>query len=217
MTKKAKQGEELIFRPEQERSRLTMDKIMNAMEDLLKEKTYDEITMQEVAVRSETGISSIYARFRDKQALVLGIHSRLSKQTLTCLEELTEEDRWKNHSTAEIVASVVPHCVKYYRMHDALMKAALRINLPVMRERQADALNFATERFCALLAPRYPGQSAKLKFAVGGGVQMLASLMYTSFLFHEIKNKKSRIADDKANIRLLTSAITALIESSLSE
>lgn len=205
---------DLIRAPEQARSRETMDRILAAMEKLLEEKPFERITIQEIAQRSDTGVSSIYARFRDKQILVLGLHARLRDQTLECLEPLTDPDRWSDKSTKQIIASVVPHCVKYYRKHAALLRAALRIDLPEMRERQAGVLQFASERFSAIFVPRYPGHTKEIEFAIDGSVRMLASIMYTSFLFNDLDVGEIRFADDRANIRLLTQAITGLIESS---
>lgn len=206
--------EDLIRVPEQARSRETMDRILTAMEELLEEKPFERITMQEIAQRSDTGVSSIYARFRDKQVLVLGVHARLRDQTLECLVPLSDPDRWANKSTEQIVTAVVSHCVKYYRSHAALLRAALRIELPEMRERQAGVLQFASERFSAIFVPRYPDHAKDITFAIEGSVKMLASMMYTSFIFSDLDVGQIRFANDRANIRLLTRAITSLIESS---
>ena len=204
----------LIRPPEQARSRETMDKILTAMEQLLAEKTFDQITIQEVALRSDTGISSIYARFRNKQTLVIGLHARLREQVIECLEEMTSPERWANSSTDEIIASVVPQCVKFYRKHAPLMRAALRIDLPEMRERQATVLKFASTRFNALISPRYPEHEKEVKFAVKSSVKMLVSLMYTSLIFNDENSSNRFFTNERTNIRMLTKAITALINSS---
>ena len=82
-----------IRAPAQERSQKAMDRILTALEALLVEKRFDRITIQELAQRSRTSTSSIYARFRDKQALVLGLHLRLREKALECLDKLTEPNR----------------------------------------------------------------------------------------------------------------------------
>ena len=216
-SKKSKKDQDLIRSPEQARSRETMDKILAAMEELLKEKPYDRITIQEIALRSDTGVSSIYARFRDKQILVLGLHHRLREQTMECLDELTATPRWESKSVEQIIKVVVPHCVKYYRTHAALMRASLRIDLPEMRERQATVLNFASQRFNALIAPRYPNKEKEVAFAVDGCVRMLASMMYTAFIFHEIDSGTTSITNDRANIKFLTQSIIATINAAVAD
>src|SRR6218665_4183893 len=64
----------LIRAPKQDRSQRTMDRISDATLKLLDERDYDSITIADIARTAKTGTSSIYARFKDKRAILLASH-----------------------------------------------------------------------------------------------------------------------------------------------
>ena len=208
---KAKKKGAAIRAPEQARSRETMANILDAMESLLTEKPFDRITIQEVAQRSGAGVSSIYARFRDKQSLVMGLHAQVREEVLECVEQLSDPERWQDTPTEEIVAGVVPPCVKWYRKHGALVRAAVSINEPELRERQAGVLRFAGSRFTDLLASRYPKHIEALEAAIDGSVRMLVSVMYVSLIFEGVEMSRKPLTD-RALIQTLVQSITALLK-----
>ena len=100
-----------IRQPRQKRSRGTMDRVLRALELLLDEKPFEQITMIELAQRSGTGTSSIYARFKDKNSLVLGVHARLTETVPACLIRLTDPKRWRGKPlVGSISSSIVFSC-----------------------------------------------------------------------------------------------------------
>ncbi len=189
-----------------------MDRILSATEELLAETSFDRMTIQDVALRSDTGVSSIYARFRDKQALVLGLHTQIREGVLACLNELSDPERWGDTPTEEIVAKVVPPCVRWYRDHGPLVRAALSINEPEIRERQATVLRFASARFTALIVPRSPKHAEAVEAAVDGSVRMLASVMYVALIFEGVEMSRKPLTD-KGITKTLVQSITALLKS----
>ena len=56
--------------PLQARSRETHRRILEAVGELLKTKTFAELTVAEIAVRSRSSVGAFYARFSDKDALL---------------------------------------------------------------------------------------------------------------------------------------------------
>lgn len=199
-----------IRAPAQARSQETMDRILAATEELLAESSFDRMTIQDVAQRSGTGVSSIYARFRDKRALVLGLHAQIRQGVLTCVEELSEPERWRDTPTEKIAARVIPTSVKWYRAHGPLVRAALAVNEPELRERQAKVLKFASSKFTALLAPRYPDHLEALEAAIDGSVRMVASVMYVSLIFEGVEMSRKPLTD-QALTKMLVQSVTGLL------
>lgn len=193
-----------------------MDRILVALEELLAEKPFDRITIQEIAQRSGTGTSSIYARFRDKEALVLGLHARLREQVLECVSRLSDQERWKGKPTPRIVAAVVPPCVRFYRTHGALIRAALTIDQAEMRERQASVLRFAAAKFSAVIPTESPAQAKAVDAAMDCAVRMLASVMYSALMFQDVEMGRRPMTDRELS-RHLIRAITALLEQAQSK
>lgn len=77
-----------IHKPLQKRSELTARRILEAVDALLREKPYDQITIQEVSQRSGAGISSIYARFSGKEALLIALHETLTASSVAVVDSL---------------------------------------------------------------------------------------------------------------------------------
>src|SRR6266481_3822361 len=177
-------SEMVIREPRQERSRETMDRVMVALESLLNEKPFERITMIELAQRSGTGTSSIYARFKDKGSLVLGVHARLQEHTFPCLEQMSEVGRWKGKSIESIVFPCVLTVVKFYRKHAHIVRAALMVDVPSVHERQVRVLQFASERFSTMFAIILKNADKDaIDRAVDSSVRIVSSVMHQSLIF----------------------------------
>jgi AcrR family transcriptional regulator len=62
--------------PAQRRSRETMDRFAEAAEALLRERPFEEISVQDIATRSGRPVGSFYARFGSKDALLPFLYER---------------------------------------------------------------------------------------------------------------------------------------------
>jgi|SRR5689334_9853778 len=62
--------------PAQERSRETMERFARATEELLQERPFEDITVQDIARRAQRPIGSFYARFESKDALLPVLYRR---------------------------------------------------------------------------------------------------------------------------------------------
>jgi AcrR family transcriptional regulator len=70
------QPDPLIRPPLQRRSQESLERVLQAGADLLREVGYEGFTLQEVSARSEVSVGSIYARAASKEALILAIYDR---------------------------------------------------------------------------------------------------------------------------------------------
>jgi AcrR family transcriptional regulator len=201
-----------IRAPLQARSREKLDRIMTALESLLAEKPFDRITMTELAQRSGAGTSSIYARFSDKHALILGVHARLREQVFQCLEQLCNPSRWEGRSSDDVIANVMPVIVRFYFKHAPLLRAALFVDERMVRERQASVLRLAAEKFSALLTRC--GGSAAADDAINGAVdaagRVVASVMYSAIMFGDVQMVREAVSQRELTKQLVC-VTTALV------
>ena len=65
---------DLIRQPSQARSQRTMDEVYRALRELLRRKPFERITINELASEAGVAVGSIYARFKDKNALLAGLY-----------------------------------------------------------------------------------------------------------------------------------------------
>jgi len=70
------QPDPLIRPPLQRRSQESLERVLQAGADLLREVGYEGFTLQEVSRRSGVSVGSIYARATSKEALILAIYDR---------------------------------------------------------------------------------------------------------------------------------------------
>lgn len=207
---KSSSAKKAIRQPLQERSRKKMDDIMNALESLLAEKPFDRITMAELAQKSGAGTSSIYARFSDKNSLILGVHLRLRETALACLEKLTDPARWDGVPTEDMVRQVISTIFRWYKKHQFLIRAALYVDDAVVRERQALTLRLAAEKFGALLGEENAKTAKKVGLAVDASVRIVTSVMYSVLMFGSVELVRSSVSDREL-CRQLSCAVIALI------
>jgi len=76
----------------QKRSADTAIKIAKALEALLKKKTFEKITMVELAKEARLTPGAIYRRFKNKEALLPVIFQRYREELTLWVEQVTPED-----------------------------------------------------------------------------------------------------------------------------
>jgi AcrR family transcriptional regulator len=206
-----------IRAPRQQRSQRTMDRVMKALEELLDEKPFERITMIELAQRSRTGTSSIYARFKDKNSLVLGVHGRLTETVFPCLRKLTDPSRWEGKPLDLMLSASIDAVVKFYRQHSHIVRAALLVDQPFVYERQRQVLQFASDSFTALMIGLLPSENRKsTEQAVETAVRIVSAVMHQTLIFQSGPLIRKAISD-KDLVRHLTIAVSALVKTAATE
>lgn len=67
---------ELVHTPKQKRSQNTQERVLRALEDMLSERFFEQITIRDLAARSGVASGTIYRRFKDKEALLPVLYER---------------------------------------------------------------------------------------------------------------------------------------------
>lgn len=95
--------------PRQSRSRKSLERVLEAGEQLLVESGWDGFTVQEVSRRAKVSIGSIYARAPSKEALILAVYDRtIARIAQENAERLAPDDpHWDGMSPRELVEAAV--------------------------------------------------------------------------------------------------------------
>jgi AcrR family transcriptional regulator len=201
-----------IRAPRQDRSRQTMDRVLKALEELLREKPFDKITMVELAQRSNTGTSSIYARFEDKRALILGVHGRLVEHVFPCLDNLFDTEKHAKVPLRKLLHADVARVLRFYRVHGQIVRAALIVDAPFVYERQIKVYQHAANQFSELLASRLPAVDRKdLDRGVDTCVRLVTSFIHQMLIFQDFTLVR-RPVSDRAIVDHLTIALLAVLD-----
>jgi len=127
--------------------------VLDAFTAMLVERPFEKITMADLARRAGVAVTSIYARFEDKRALVLALHERHVAETMRHTEALLDPQRWQGADLETIVRGVVARIVAYRRPREHLLRAALVVNDRDVEVRVAQLMRHGSERLAVLLRP----------------------------------------------------------------
>lgn len=109
----------------QNRSRLTQERVLDATERLMALRPFHEIAVAEIAQEAEASVSSIYARFPNKEALLGAIYERYATLQRNMVDELLSPARWQETPLAETLRATFPLIVAGYRTRQGLLRAFL--------------------------------------------------------------------------------------------
>jgi AcrR family transcriptional regulator len=109
--------------PRQARSQLTLGRILDAAEALLRERSWEETSVAEIARRAGSSVGAFYTRFKDKDALLAELHERFIEEAIATAEGAMAESRWSQASICEIVRELVAFQVKIQEERRGLLHA----------------------------------------------------------------------------------------------
>src|ERR671938_502600 len=100
--------------PQQTRSQETLDRILDAAERVLEEKSFTEATLAEIMERAGVTVGAFYRRFPDKDALLHLLDERFFREMQERADELLDPAHWHGASVSEILAEFARTAVEVY-------------------------------------------------------------------------------------------------------
>lgn len=115
-------ADSLFSAPKQQRSRETLDRILEAATELLQEVGYDDMRIAEVGERACIGTASIYARVGSKYGLLLAVQARMVEQLDREAQALLAPLRHFDGPLDELVLRAVIVVGELFRSHEQLLR-----------------------------------------------------------------------------------------------
>ena len=109
--------------PAQARSRETVDRFALAAEELLRERPFEEIGVQDIVRRAGRPIGSFYARFASKEALLPFLYARYHEGLEALIAAQLARVSWTRLGYARCVAEVVDLILATYLERRWLIRA----------------------------------------------------------------------------------------------
>jgi AcrR family transcriptional regulator len=192
-----------IYEPRQRRSRETLQRVLDAFVELLAKKPFEEITMAELARRARIAVTSIYARFENKQALVLAAHERYRAEMLREIDLLLNPARWGAANLEVIIHEVMTGVITDRRSRLPLLRAALLINDREVYERAAQISRHVSERMTTLLAPRLDWlPAAERERTIDFALRSATSVLQQRLVFGDIEPARFHLSETELAQRL---------------
>jgi AcrR family transcriptional regulator len=113
----------LVNQPQQERSQVTMNQILDAAAAILESKAFDELTVAEVVQQAGTSVGAFYGRFKDKEALLLALDERFFEEFERALNVIVFQPGWIKQPIQVIIRVLVEFMVAEYSKRQGLMRS----------------------------------------------------------------------------------------------
>ena len=157
---------------QQARSEETSRRLLAAAETLLEEKSFDDTSVQDIALRAGVTTGAFYARFRDKEAVLQVLEEQLHAAMERVADQQSMPERWTGRAIEEMLRQHHANLVRTYREYRGTARALLlRANQDAALHRRFENLN---KRNLPIVAQaiakhgkvRHPGGMKAIHFAL---------------------------------------------------
>jgi len=175
--------------PRQSRSQESLERILDAAEQVISEKGFDQATVAEIVRLANSSVGAFYGRFKEKDALLRCLHERFCEEAFATADAVLDPDRWRGQSIRQILSETIPFMVDAFRQRGGLIAAFIvRATYDPSFTQAWNSLGcHLTERFRTLLLERrseirHPDPSLAIEF----GLQMILCTLDEMALFREV-------------------------------
>lgn len=93
--------------PKQQRSREKLERILNAGYEIAAEDGFEATTLAKIAERAGVATSTVYTRFKDKEALLHALHTSATERSRATIADAYQEQHWQDRTLKEVLADVI--------------------------------------------------------------------------------------------------------------
>jgi AcrR family transcriptional regulator len=119
------QSEPLIRPPQQRRSQESLERVLQAGFELLRERGFEGFTLQEVSQRANVSIGSIYARVPSREALIMAVYERAMLWTEEQAGPL-EQAAHRPGTTREQIEAIAAEAASQVLTHGDVLRVFMR-------------------------------------------------------------------------------------------
>jgi len=125
MSREADALDPWVMPTQQQRSRETLDRILDATETLLSDRLYEDITIAEIVDRAGCSVGAFYSRVKTKDALLKFLRERLYAALARSARDRLHADRLRDESLASRVDAVVDVYMRWYATKLGVIRAVV--------------------------------------------------------------------------------------------
>ncbi len=127
---------------QQARSTETSRRLLAAAETLLEEKSFDDTSVQEIALRAGVTTGAFYARFRDKEAVLQVLEEQLHEAMERVADQQSMPEVWTGRAVEDMLRQHHTNLVRTYREYRGTARALLlRANQDAALQERFENLN----------------------------------------------------------------------------
>lgn len=170
--------------PQQARSQETLERFLEATEQLLREKPFDEITIADIVARADRTVGSFYARFDDKIAVIKTLTARQIESMRTLGNEILVPEVWRDHTVRQLVETSMTALCELYLAHGHVFTAAVTMatNDGDGRRQRNRLHDHLADRMTAVLA-KHPDVSRRSMERVALAAEVVGAVIDARLIF----------------------------------
>lgn len=111
-----------LKQPKQDRSRASLERLMSASRELLRDGTFEQLTIVAISKRSGVSVGSIYARFQGKDDLFLAVMTNVLAEVDAEWAALISAARSQNLPLEKRVPALVEALAEHLKAHSGLLR-----------------------------------------------------------------------------------------------
>lgn len=111
--------------PKQDRSRITVARILDACNQILEERGHEDFTLQDISSRANVSIGTIYGHFVSKEELLRAVQLRVVKQISFEHSEAMGTFHAMTHTLKTIVPPLVEELGELHSRHAPILRALM--------------------------------------------------------------------------------------------
>lgn len=184
----------------QARSQETLERILDAAEEVISERGFDNATVSEIVRRGKSSVGAMYARFHDKDSLLACLHERFCEQALATTEVALDAERWAGAAIAEIFSAAIPFVVHVYHHKRGLIRAFIVRGSGdhLFAERAGRLSRAISEKLTALLmARRDEITHPNPELAVDFGLRLMFDTLDQATLYWDIQRSAIKYSQEQ--------------------
>lgn len=112
--------------PRQARSRALMLALMERALEMLRTRSFDELSIADLCAEAGCTIGSFYARFESKEAFLRALQHVVVMDSAAAIRARVASPRFRALSLAEMVTRIVEGAVRWNQRYEGLSRASLR-------------------------------------------------------------------------------------------
>ena len=204
---------ELVHTPKQTRSQNTQERVLRALEEMLSERFFEQITIRDLAARTGVASGTIYRRFKDKEALLPVLYERFDHTMSEWAEGFWDDfDLDTERRLEPRMRHLVGKHVVFYRAHAPILRTVylyMRLHGELSLEdidekRKSSYLHILEPVLAALVSEEQvkPGTDQVKLFLL-----LLLTSVNERILFGDLKPARTLQMDDETFVTELTAAL----------
>ena len=188
-----------------------MERVLNTLLIMLDTRPFEEIVMADLARRASAAITSIYARFEDKRALLLAAHQLHTQEIIADIDRALDPARLKSASVAQVIEAALDQAMSTLARRKNLHRAVLAARDRDVAARAAEISRHWSERVIALLRGKMRGVDEKeaarrIDFALRAAMAVLRQRM----IFGNVEPALFALSEREMRSRLLAMILAVL-------